>query len=406
MVRISLALSILLCFQGCVTGGYSAVGAAGSIDVSTGPGTAILTRDTKGKDFCYFLQPATANQITIDAGPAFITVYCVASSFDPTSGETDAGHVTFRLRFNAESGHTYAVSGEDTEWRQRRVGGSLAPQVTAVTLLDLTTNEVVARSDQEYTVPDSDKARVFCAICAPALTGEWFPAGTRRVPVSGHAGEARSAAIQHEFLGGHTYVIEPGVQPNLEFPEAPAVDQCVLLIDRTVDRHFISCTPMSVQLPNGVELLGNLASAAEVARVVCIGCTVDSGKKHVEVIVDAGPVNLFVSGGYGVAANVRFDAEAGSTYFLQKVHWNSRVPEFEEALLREAIVEPSAVIKKNRPEAVLRKSCFLTVRWAETREFVGCFTYGNAYVMEPYRYGGDWRLVARVHSQLRTSWSE
>jgi len=404
MIRQFLFLWTLVGIVGCTTVARTIQGGGGDrlavdyLDVSTGEEKATVAGSPEANKACYVIQPARADRITIDVGAARITVRCEAHFSDPTS-DYRVGYSYFQIVFDAKAGHTYQV----------KPGDKSGTNLSHVSLLDVESNEVVATSDTKYEVPESNTARVFCSGCAN-FTGEVvIPAATLRLRVKWGANptvyfgntkaETTDATIEHRFLAGHTYLIQQGVRPDREFPDAAAHDKCAMFVDWTVERELISCEPTALRIDDGFKLPAILASAPNTARLICAGCSMRFDGLYSDVIVDAGHIETTVKG-----AEVRFYAEAGSTYFLtleQSFSWNR---EFEEQVLRAKLWEPSAVIKENNPEKPFVKNCVLIVDWTENREFVDCFQYGQAKGIRSDIYRGDWELLKKVHSKLRSEW--
>ena len=167
---------------------------------------------------------------------------------------------------------------------------------------------------------------------------------------------------------GHTYLIQRAEFPNREFEGAPEIADCALLVDWTDGRHLVSCDPVDVDPAEDVdgilETLGDISTNDKSARIICSGCYIygygPSNKivsLFTNLVLDAGDIQIdvhFVHAGWLPGRKkIRFHAQPGHTYFIQRSEFPNR--EFEGA-----------------PEIA---ECGLVVHWTEERQYVACRSY-------------------------------
>ena len=368
----------LVVLVGCVPSYMVLEGAPGyvaeSLDVSTGITTAVIEGRPEGTRPCYITQPAHAARVTVDSGPVSLTVICVTYG---RSGNLDAASLRWesRIHFVAAAGHTYEIKPDISS---PPFNSAFDPDiVNHIVLVDRATEEVVAREQAQASRKrvwnpsiSQDMARIFCSGCyivgiGPELV---LDASLAEFTVSWWAGMdwGNRTGFGLDAEAGHTYLIQLTEFPNREFEGAPEIAQCILLVDWTDGRQFVSCDPFDLDpVADGIiELRGDISTNDKSARIICSGCLIyqygpskDVVAVVTELVLDAGDIQIDVYfsilPAFGEPTKMRFHAQSGHTYFIQPAEFPNR--EFEGA-----------------PEIA---ECGLVVDWTEDRQYVDCNSY-------------------------------
>jgi hypothetical protein len=332
VLRLALLLTLMVMW-GCVSGIRGANYTADNIDVSTGESTAVVEGQPDAETPCSVMQPARANRVTVDAGPVSLSIACFTYYLSaPNYARAKRSWVSY-MDFDAEAGHGYRI-----EPKLSRKGQN---SVEHVSLVDLLTNEIVARAPAEagrtfnYDVVASniEWAVIYCVGCvfddrsfivlppaAVRLSSQWFT--TRFF----HTFKDVEAELEFDAKPGHTYFVQRATNPIEEFASAPDNADCAMVVDWTKDREFVTCVQIDwPETEDGVRLSGNVSTSDETVTVYCSGCLILLDGLYTQMTFDAGKVDVQAKSPFGGGVLFSFDAVAGHSYVIRANSMNPKI---------------------------------------------------------------------------------
>lgn len=290
--------------------------------------------------------------------------------------------------------------------------------------------------DRQYTpeivknIQDSF-ATVICSGCNP---------GVMRVPVDSKGANGAQVSLTISWLAGkywtfsgqktavefpaepgHVYMIQRGTRPDREFEGAPAHEECMLVVDWSASREFVSCEPYTFKKKKGaIKPPVDRSTGENTTRLICSGCLFvgagpDKKDLYSDVTLDAGDVTMgiypWLGAIRGPGLQFSLNASPGHTYI---VLWNIAFlpvnlakyhPELkEEDLLRVMLKKPSERAKEKHGKTPFLSDCALVVDATEDWSVVTCSNSAGAKGMRADFYPGDWDILEKVHAELLESW--
>ena len=307
---------------------------ADDIDVSTGSSTAVIEGQPGAGTPCSVMQPARANRVTVDAGAVSLSISCFTYyRTAPDINPAKKSWVSY-MEFEAEAGHGYRIEPEISRKGQN--------SVEHVSLVDLLTNEIIARAPTRQTSThhyrdgssDLNWAVIHCAGClfndrpSVALPPATVRLSSRWWTTKYWGFKGNEVELEFEAKPGHTYLIQRATNPKEEFSGAPDSADCAMVVDWTEDREFVTCVQIDwAEAKDGVRLSGDESTSDETVTVYCSGCRIFQDGLYTQMTFDAGKVELLAHsylGHFPGGVLFSFDAVTGHSYVIRVNHSERR----------------------------------------------------------------------------------